>query len=258
MSYQRALVPDRSRVIYDPGQEPRAERSPHEDRGQGPQPPGDRGAPRLRRAAVREGRQAGQRPGRPGSRALLRAPRRAGRPGGGGDTAPQGRDPARPEQVARDQALDQPHLGRARTAGQAPPRQAPQAPRVARRRHAGGGPDRRGRRGRSGHAARDLKGAERRLGRPCNRPAERAAGHLPAATLEGMSILDRALRMGEAKQFKRYARRVDAIGAWEPELELLEDDELRAQADRLRERARGGEPLDDLIPETFALVREVS
>jgi preprotein translocase subunit SecA len=73
-----------------------------------------------------------------------------------------------------------------------------------------------------------------------------------------MTILDRALRMGEAKQFKRYARRVDAINAWEAELELLDDEELRAQADRLRERARDGESLDDLLTETFAVVREVS
>src|SRR4051812_2217467 len=73
-----------------------------------------------------------------------------------------------------------------------------------------------------------------------------------------MSILDRALRMGEARQFKQYAKRVDRINAWEPELELLEDDELRANADSLRERARGGEPLEELLPETFALVREIS
>ena len=73
-----------------------------------------------------------------------------------------------------------------------------------------------------------------------------------------MTILDRALRMGEAKQFKRYEKRVDAINAWEPELELLDDEELRAQADRLRERARDGESLDDLLTETFAVVREVS
>jgi preprotein translocase subunit SecA len=73
-----------------------------------------------------------------------------------------------------------------------------------------------------------------------------------------MTILDRALRMGEAKQFKRYAKRVDAINAWEPELELLDDEELREQAAGLRERARNGESLDDLLAETFALVREVS
>ena len=73
-----------------------------------------------------------------------------------------------------------------------------------------------------------------------------------------MTILDRALRLGEGKQFKRYAKRVDAINAWEPELELLEDDELRAQADGLRERARNGATPDELLAETFALVREVS
>src|SRR4051794_14090986 len=72
-----------------------------------------------------------------------------------------------------------------------------------------------------------------------------------------MTLLDRALRMGEAKQFKRYEKRVESIGAWEPELELLEDAELREHADALRERARNGEPLDDLLAETFALVREV-
>ena len=56
-----------------------------------------------------------------------------------------------------------------------------------------------------------------------------------------MTILDRALRLGEGKQFKQYAKRVDRINSWEPELELLDDDELRQQADGLRERARNGE-----------------
>ena len=73
-----------------------------------------------------------------------------------------------------------------------------------------------------------------------------------------MSILDRALRLGEARQFKQYAKRVDRINAWEAELELLDDAELRSNADGLRERARNGESLEDLLPETFALVREVS
>src|SRR3954447_1738607 len=72
-----------------------------------------------------------------------------------------------------------------------------------------------------------------------------------------MSILDRALRLGEGRQFKQYAKRVDRINAWEPELELLDDDEIREHAAALRDRARDGEPLDDLLPETFALVREV-
>jgi preprotein translocase subunit SecA len=73
-----------------------------------------------------------------------------------------------------------------------------------------------------------------------------------------MSILDRALRLGEGRQFKQYAKRVDRINAWEPELELLDDGELRAQADALRERARNGESLEELLPETFAVVRETA
>src|ERR671933_2601658 len=73
-----------------------------------------------------------------------------------------------------------------------------------------------------------------------------------------MSILERALRLGEGKQFKAYARRVERIGAWEPELELLEDDELREQFQELRRRHQeDGESLDELLPEAFAITREV-
>ena len=72
-----------------------------------------------------------------------------------------------------------------------------------------------------------------------------------------MSILDRALRMGEGKQFRQYAKRVERINQWEPELELLERRRAaRAGRTALRERARNGESLDDLLPETFAVVRE--
>src|SRR6516165_4215012 len=71
-----------------------------------------------------------------------------------------------------------------------------------------------------------------------------------------MSILDRALRMGEARKFKAYEQRVGRINAFEAELEHYTDGELKEAADELRERARGGESLDDLVYETFALVRE--
>src|SRR3954464_5210509 len=73
-----------------------------------------------------------------------------------------------------------------------------------------------------------------------------------------MSILERALRMGEAKQFRSYAKRVERIGGWEAELELLEDDELKEQFAELRRRVQEeGESLDDVLPEAFALTREV-
>jgi preprotein translocase subunit SecA len=73
-----------------------------------------------------------------------------------------------------------------------------------------------------------------------------------------MSLLDRALRIGEGKKFKSYEQRVAQITGFEPELEASSDAELREDADELRERARNGESLDSLLPETFALVREAS
>jgi preprotein translocase subunit SecA len=69
-------------------------------------------------------------------------------------------------------------------------------------------------------------------------------------------MVTRALRVGEGRKFKSYEKRVDRITAIEPEMELLEDAELRTEADALRERAAGGESLDDLLPEAFALTRE--
>src|ERR687884_2199257 len=71
-----------------------------------------------------------------------------------------------------------------------------------------------------------------------------------------MSILDRALRVGEGKKFKAFERNVELINAFEPELELESDDELRERYAALRERHLNGEPLDDLLAESFALTRE--
>jgi preprotein translocase subunit SecA len=74
----------------------------------------------------------------------------------------------------------------------------------------------------------------------------------------GKGLIDRALRLGEGRQFRDYERRVAQINRFEPEMELLEDNEIREAADELRERARGGESLDDLLPEAFALSREAA
>jgi preprotein translocase subunit SecA len=76
--------------------------------------------------------------------------------------------------------------------------------------------------------------------------------------LVAKGLIDRALRLGEARQFKEYERRVASINRIEPEMELLGDEEIRKEADELRQRARNGEPLDDLLPEAFALCREAA
>jgi preprotein translocase subunit SecA len=71
-----------------------------------------------------------------------------------------------------------------------------------------------------------------------------------------VSLLDRALNVGEAKKRKEFEKRVALIGAFEPELEHDTDAELRERMGTLRERAAAGESLDDLLPECFAVVRE--
>jgi preprotein translocase subunit SecA len=60
------------------------------------------------------------------------------------------------------------------------------------------------------------------------------------------------------RELRRMAPIVRAINAREPALEQKSDADLRAETDRLRARLAGGETLDDILPDAFALVREMS
>src|ERR671919_18469 len=64
--------------------------------------------------------------------------------------------------------------------------------------------------------------------------------------------------MGEGRKVKVLQQRVEAVSALEPEIQKLSDADLREKTDEFRERLSGGETLDDLLPEAFAVVREVS
>ncbi len=57
---------------------------------------------------------------------------------------------------------------------------------------------------------------------------------------------------------KRMGKTVNAINAMESELEALSDDELKAKTDTLKQRVVGGETLDNVLAEAFAVVREAS
>src|SRR5215212_5387725 len=76
--------------------------------------------------------------------------------------------------------------------------------------------------------------------------------------MPAMDLVTKALRAGEGRKFKSYQKRAEAINRFEPEMEALSEEEIRVEADSLRERARNGESLDDLLPEAFALCREAS
>src|ERR687897_2618558 len=64
--------------------------------------------------------------------------------------------------------------------------------------------------------------------------------------------------MGEGRKVKALQQRVETVSALEPEMEKLSDAGLREKTDEFRERLAGGETLDDLLPEAFAVVRDVS
>ncbi|MGQ0434418.1 MAG: preprotein translocase subunit SecA [Microthrixaceae bacterium] len=71
-----------------------------------------------------------------------------------------------------------------------------------------------------------------------------------------MSIFDKILRSGEGKKLKALQGLVPDITALEPEMQALSDADLRAKTGEFRQRLENGEDLDDLLIESFAVVRE--
>lgn len=57
---------------------------------------------------------------------------------------------------------------------------------------------------------------------------------------------------------RQMTKLVIKINALEPQLQALNDAELRAKTDEFRQRFQAGESLDSLLPEAFAVVREAS
>ena len=71
-----------------------------------------------------------------------------------------------------------------------------------------------------------------------------------------MPILDKISNIGEGRKLKNLEAIAQLVNTFEPEIEDLSDDELRGKTAEFKERASNGEPLDDLLPEAFAVVRE--
>ena len=57
---------------------------------------------------------------------------------------------------------------------------------------------------------------------------------------------------------KQYRKVVSKVNSLEPDLQALDDEALKAKTAEFKERVAGGESLDDLAPEAFAVVREAS
>lgn len=61
-----------------------------------------------------------------------------------------------------------------------------------------------------------------------------------------------------AREVKKYQKRVQAINALEPEIQALSDEGLRGKTVEFKQRLENGESIDNLLPEAFAVVREAS
>ena len=73
-----------------------------------------------------------------------------------------------------------------------------------------------------------------------------------------LGALRRVIGDENERQLRKLWPLVEAINRLEPEMERLSDAELRAKTDQFRARLGDGETLDDLLPEAFAVVREVA
>src|SRR2546426_8223232 len=73
-----------------------------------------------------------------------------------------------------------------------------------------------------------------------------------------MGVFNKILHLGEGRKVKALEAIVPEVGAFEPEIQKLSDDQLAAKTVEFRNRLDNGEDLDDLLPEAFATVREAA
>ncbi|OGJ69399.1 preprotein translocase subunit SecA [Candidatus Peribacteria bacterium RIFCSPLOWO2_12_FULL_53_10] len=73
-----------------------------------------------------------------------------------------------------------------------------------------------------------------------------------------MSFLDRFFKQGYEGELKSARVLVPAINALEEKIKILTDEQLKEKTAYFKGRFEAGEPLDDLLPEAYAVVREAA
>ncbi|MBQ3651812.1 MAG: preprotein translocase subunit SecA, partial [Clostridia bacterium] len=73
-----------------------------------------------------------------------------------------------------------------------------------------------------------------------------------------MGFLDKLLGNTSEAKLKKMRPVVAKINSLEPRYQAMTDEELRQQTTLFKERLAKGETLDDLLPESFAVVREAA
>src|ERR1700722_10279718 len=59
------------------------------------------------------------------------------------------------------------------------------------------------------------------------------------------------------RQVRRFSKIVTEINEWDEKFTSISDEEIRGKTDHFRERYRQGETLDQLLPEAYAVVKNV-
>ena len=72
------------------------------------------------------------------------------------------------------------------------------------------------------------------------------------------SLLKKIFGSRNDRLLKQFRKHVAAINGFEPKLEPLTDEDLRAKTDEFRQRLSAGSTLEEILPEAFAVVREAS
>src|SRR5437762_8370886 len=72
------------------------------------------------------------------------------------------------------------------------------------------------------------------------------------------AILRKIFGTKHERDVKRMMPAVEATNALEPSVQALGDAELRAKTEEFKKRLEGGEPIDDVLPEAFAVCREAA
>ena len=73
-----------------------------------------------------------------------------------------------------------------------------------------------------------------------------------------MGFIQKIFGTHSEHELKRIYPIADAVEALEPQMQSLSDEELRAKTKEFKDRLAGGETLDDILPEAFAVVREAA
>jgi len=72
------------------------------------------------------------------------------------------------------------------------------------------------------------------------------------------NILTKVIGSKNERELNKIKPVVEKINAFEPQMQAMNDEQLKTKTGLFKERLNNGESIDDILPEAFATVREAS